>query len=439
MIFFNYFFCYCRKNLCNRNGLHNKSRTYKFEGNFSNATKLCMAYYYHDLFNDSRKNHNWYVAEMSEEYFGFRNTKKYKSLELYSNKHCGNCGQKHFFTQSKEFQKKCCQPIMDDRMSALEPLTPEIKNVLLSNDYQHLLKFATYYNNSLCFCSTGVENDSGKGGFEHNFRGNHAVTVRGRTYHNIIEQHSKKPTSAIGYLFFDELIKPNETISDVINELYLQNFASDLILNNPLAEEIDFIGRQYNSYKDRMTFNGNYMTSDKIQDFVVGVNNNSNFFDIGLLRMDAIGERVVSFINKSSQGKTIPLYSCMRHPLSYPMLFPNGEYGWGNDNPNLQHGCIRMPQFVSCRLLHLEDIKLPSLLNPSIKFKTNRFETMSRLSQVMVVDDVSTMIDTKLKFTANNQDIITAGYRSDVQQEDVGKIFLTITCCNDIFIIGCKF
>jgi hypothetical protein len=180
------------------------------------------------------------------------------------------------------------------------------------------------------------------------------------------------------------------------------------------------------------------MTSDKIQDFVVGVNNNSNFFDIGLLRMDAIGERVISFINKNSQGKTIPIYSCMRHPLSYPMLFPTGEYGWGNDNPNILHGCIRMPQFVSCRLLHLEDIELPSLLNPFIKLKTNRFEAMSRLSQVMVVDDVSTMIDTKLKFTANNQDIITAGYRPDVQQEDVGKIFRTLTW-NFIFCLFAEF
>lgn len=388
-----------------------------------NPTRKCVAYYSHPLFSDSRKNHNWYDAALSQLYFGYRRQKGYKSLEIYPNIQCSDCGQHYFNTQTVAFRKKCCKPIKQGLMKPLEPLTPLISEVLLQ-DYQHMGKCANYYNNSLCICSTGVANGTGKGGFEHDYRGNHAVTIRGRTYHTLMEQNSDVPTSALGYIFFDELIKPSSVVGDVMSEDYLQRFYTDLIQYNRLASEIYCIGQRYKAYNRSILFNGNHMSNQLLYDFVLNVNDNSSFFDIGLLRMDSVNERVIRFLNKDNKSTTIPVYSCKRQPLAYPLLFPTGELGWGMDNDDIIRKSIRMPEYVICRLLHLENIHLPCLLDNNEYIQTNRFEAMSRLTQVMVVDDVSTMVDTHLKFTENNQDIITAGSRADVHEEDVGKYVL---------------
>jgi hypothetical protein len=46
---------------------------------------------------------------------------------------------------------------------------------------------------------------------------------------------------------------------------------------------------------------------------------------------------------------------------------------------------------------------------------------MAHLGQMYTVDSISCMIDTRLKFTRNNQDMITGGRRDDVQTEDKRK------------------
>lgn len=403
-----------------------RSRNYNFYNNFHNKTKDCCAYYSHRLFCDSRKNHNWYFAENSNLYFGYRRKRGHRSLELFPNKRCFECGQVYFNTQCKVFIDKCCKPILDGKMKPLKPLTPLLEELIMS-DPIHMLKYSTYYNNACSMCSTGVANDSGQGGFQHNYHGNHAVTIKGRTYHTIVEQHRSKPSSMIGYMFFDEIMKPNESVAHKISGDYLLRIFADISEYNCIADEIYYVKQQYNNTRRSILFNGNCMSQENIQEFVVSVNKSTNFFDIGLLRMDAINERVIRFVDKDSRSSTIPLYSSLRHPLAYPLFFPWGELGWGKDNGDIQHSKIRMPEYAACRLLRLEknmeeeDMKLPCLLDNCIKMKTNRFQCMPRLAQVMAVDDVSTMVDTKLRYTADNQDIITAGYRDDVNPEDVGK------------------
>jgi hypothetical protein len=315
---------------------------------------------------------------------------------------------------------KCCKPILQGKMKELRGLTPLINEILM-NDPIHMSKCAPYYNNAVSLCSTGVANNTGKGGFQHDYFGNHAVTIKGRTYHSIVEQRSGQPTSALGYVFFDELIRPNVEIADKVSEDYLQRIMIDLIEYNEFLAEIDFIGKQYDKYQKSILFNGNHMTIKNINDFVVNINNDSNFFDIGLLRMDAINERVIRFVNKEDVSYTIPVFSSKRHPLAYPLFFPNGQLGWGKDNYELLGHKLRMPEYTACRVLHLEKFKLPCLMDNSKSFLTSRFEAMPRLTQTMVVDDVSTMVDTVLKYTSDNQDMITNGYREDVQEEDVGK------------------
>ena len=119
----------------------------------------------------------------------------------------------------------------------------------------------------------------------------------------------------------------------------------------------------------------------------------------------------------------IPTTSSAREPMSYALFFSRGEHGWGTGDQAVFGGIkIRFPTYLSSRLLRNEsDIKATSSLDPNFKFYSNRFQTMAHLGQMYTVDSISCMIDTHLKFTRNNQDMITGGRRDDVQTEDKRK------------------
>ena len=106
--------------------------------------------------------------------------------------------------------------------------------------------------------------------------------------------------------------------------------------------------------------------------------------------------------------------------MSYVLFFSRGEHGWGTKQESVFGGIkIRFPTYLASRLLRNEgDIMARSLLDPNYEFISNRFQSMAHLGQMYTVDAISCMIDTKLKYTKNNQDMITGGQRNDVQKED---------------------
>jgi hypothetical protein len=116
----------------------------------------------------------------------------------------------------------------------------------------------------------------------------------------------------------------------------------------------------------------------------------------------------------------IPTTSRRREPMSYALFFSRGEDGWGKGSEAVFGGIkIRFPTYLSSRLLRNEgDIIAKSLLDPNYPMYSNRFQMMAHLGQMYTVDSVSCMIDTQLKYTKNNQDMITGGKRDDVQKED---------------------
>ena len=112
-----------------------------------------------------------------------------------------------------------------------------------------------------------------------------------------------------------------------------------------------------------------------------------------------------------------------REPMSYAMLFSRGEHGWGTNNESIFGGIkMRFPTYLASRLLRNEGIEACSLMDHSVKLLTNRFQVMAHLGQMFTVDSISCMIDTKLKFTKNNQDMITGAQRNDVHPEDKSKL-----------------
>jgi hypothetical protein len=121
----------------------------------------------------------------------------------------------------------------------------------------------------------------------------------------------------------------------------------------------------------------------------------------------------------------IPTTSNRREPMSYALFFSRGENGWGTGNAAIFGGVkLRFPTYLSARLLRNEsDITAPSLLDSKLSFYSNRFQTMAHLGQMYTVDSISCMIDTSLRYTKNNQDMITGGRRDDVQEEDKSKCY----------------
>jgi hypothetical protein len=118
----------------------------------------------------------------------------------------------------------------------------------------------------------------------------------------------------------------------------------------------------------------------------------------------------------------VPFSSRRREPMSYALFFSRGEFGWGTKDESVFGGIkIRFPTYLASRLLRNEKDRYMmgrSLLDPTFKMSSNRFQLMAHLGQMYTVDSISCMIDTQLKFTRNNQDMITGGRRDDVQNED---------------------
>ena len=109
--------------------------------------------------------------------------------------------------------------------------------------------------------------------------------------------------------------------------------------------------------------------------------------------------------------------------MSYALFFSRGENGWGTGDAAIFGGIkVRFPTYLSSRsLLNESDITVQSLLDSNLSFYSNRFQTMAHLGQMYTVDGISCMIDSSLKYTRNNQDMITGGHRDDVENEDKSK------------------
>jgi hypothetical protein len=188
--------------------------------------------------------------------------------------------------------------------------------------------------------------------------------------------------------------------------------------------------------------------------FKIQSNKETKFVDIGMLRKDSADNRVVVFYPKGEclfefcyidvtvdcrksnvsyfiviggVSCQVPTTSRRREPMSYSLLFSRGEHGWGINNESIFGGIkLRFPTYLASRLLRNESLQAFSLLDPTYELLTNRFQVMAHLGQMYTVDAVSCMIDTKLKFSRNNQDMITGARREDVQKEDKSKFFAAI-------------
>jgi hypothetical protein len=151
---------------------------------------------------------------------------------------------------------------------------------------------------------------------------------------------------------------------------------------------------------------------ESVQQFTSSVNVITNTMEVGiLLNQDHHGGSVrYNYRTKNNQTQYINADSFEMEPLCFPLLFPYGERGWGND---LKVKNIQLFPYLASRLLRPE----PTLFD-TFEMPINRFQLMSRLSQYWLLEGVSRAVDKSLLYQKMNQKTFYGGNREDADSDD---------------------
>jgi len=157
-----------------------------------------------------------------------------------------------------------------------------------------------------------------------------------------------------------------------------------------------------------------------VDELVATLNVTTEAVDISSIPSDNLtGERIIQVVRKGSNYSTSIHHSdCLFDPLSYPILFPHGEEGWGF---GMARQGLKFQNYLAARMLMPEvdmtqhdgiDSHLmvpdPEGLMRSVPFSStrgfyghrdfeghfypsNRFQMFSRLGQIYLVDQVNSV------------------------------------------------
>jgi len=210
----------------------------------------------------------------------------------------------------------------------LKPIPNQLKN-LLKTRLPHFARNSVSYNNILALWATGVENGSNSNGWEFRF-GDHCVILHGRTYHFLT---SSTGQSGLRYFLFDaqsDMIAHGNRLNQSNTEGvtyeriipdYLTTLYTKLQRIKILVREIENIGICSNT--QQMTNNTHNM--------IVELNSRTSHFDVAAITSDDVtGNRALKIRRKgSNHTSNIATTDSKLEPLSYPLLLPFGEDGWG--------------------------------------------------------------------------------------------------------------
>jgi len=283
----------------------------------------------------------------------------------------------------------------------LLPLPPRLR-FLCVDRCPHFSRNSISYNNILALGATGIENGSEKNGWELRF-GDHCVTLHGRTYHFLTNSAGM---NGLHYFLYDAQLdmmahadRLNINITRNNKKRVIPEFLESLFIEmqekNILAQEVEMIG---NITKHCHTQNEN-------QNILVELNTATSHFDVAAISSDVFGgNRVLTIRRKGSlQTNTIHTTDSKLEPLSYPLLFPYGEDGWGEHIRK----AIKFPKYLLSRMLmgeKQEDGTTLLIRNKKGKLiSVNRFQLMSRLGQTYLVDNLSRAIDYRLAWHKKHQ------------------------------------
>lgn len=109
-------------------------------------------------------------------------------------------------------------------------------------------------------------------------------------------------------------------------------------------------------------------------------------------------------------------------PLCFPLLFFNGEDGWGSNHNDR----VPFPKYMTSRILVPEaELTMPALQQndsgPPRLLKCNRFQALSRAFQTWIVSTYSRALDYRLEWARSHQDEIMCWEVRRVKKRKVKK------------------
>jgi hypothetical protein len=272
------------------------------------------------------------------------------------------CGYFHLDSTKGGQLLNCCfkgrlSPMMNDRLYdkfRLLPLPTTIRHIMIDN----IISFSSLsstYNNVLALAVTGVRNDHG-GGYERRV-GNHSVTMNGSTFHFLPKASTgTNPSGGLSYFVFDHTAA--EAINNHVNELHrrrqrynddgdipdekpidpsyhlraniVMQIKEELTRCNPYCSQLHYIGRIVHEldYDHEAVF-AELRKSMPI--VTASLRSKVQYFDVAHFTADrASGERILTFHSIAGSNGSIDMNSPHVEPLIYPLLFFNGERGWGD-------------------------------------------------------------------------------------------------------------
>ena len=391
---------------------------------------------------------------------GFRSVRQYWNIVG-----CEYCGAIDLLYFRKPKDSRCCNngkaaaysnTVNSVAMEPLEPLPPFLLSVLRENNVAGLERDLLHINNFLNFAITAVDkcrddedelDDNGRrrehNGYE-NQRGG-CVTIYGRTYKRF---KGARADNGLGFYLtggVDRLVhaartgvdpherfEPNEPTKKErhrsFDEYIMRGIAHDIMAFNKISKELHNIGDWMESLNERR------INPETVNTHIAELRNGTAIMDVSIIRRSTNDAVTLSVIPKGNEGdgRSVNQDSVYYETLSYPLFFTAGEPGWGSEHD------IRMSMYVRWRILQPEPFYVTdpstgaivddgvlgqwrSVLQPNgtradVFCGTNRFQTMSLLTQYYLVDMASRNMDRRIK-AMQSQTIQArlgaAGYNND--------------------------
>ena len=198
----------------------------------------------------------------------------------------------------------------------------------------------------------------------------------------------------------------NVAESNIDNNL-LVSITRDLIENNHLCREFNFIANNVSIASNEEIINGIALLNTQVHNY-----------EVSAITAENNPRNIVKSIRLTLPDKTsniIKQNSALFEPLCYPMLFNTGENGWNYDLGKK----FSFSKYLISRILqpdhiynNFDDEKGDFLIghfskyNESNFFPSNRFQLLYRIGQTYIVDMSSTLIDSRMDYQKDNQKMI---------------------------------
>jgi hypothetical protein len=152
------------------------------------------------------------------------------------------------------------------------------------------------------------------------------------------------------------------------------------------------------------------------------MNSSSHYLEVSAIIADNIVGRPVVKYQLAGKNKCteIDFNNPIQEPLMYPLLHTHGELGWSSKIAKQ----LPFAKYIASRIFMPEKTQSNGILqvlnkNGTRLLPTNRYQMLSRLGQMYIVDQLSRHIDHQLDWNYKNQDKFHASTRTTAVNEQI--------------------